>query len=41
MFMSGILFQADSAISVTSEKHTTSFFIMAKFHLKQFHVCIL
>mgnify|MGYP006896131335 CR=1 FL=1 len=38
MFKGGILLKADSAISSTSDKHTTSFFIMAKFHLKQFHV---
>ena len=36
-----ILLKADSAISSASDKHTTSFFIMVKFRLKQFHVCIL
>ena len=41
MFKSGILFKADSAISSASDKHTTSFLTIAKFHLKQFHVCIL
>ncbi|KAK2562720.1 hypothetical protein P5673_014429 [Acropora cervicornis] len=37
----GILLKAESAISSTSDKHTTSFFIMVKFHWKKFHMsCI-